>query len=200
LNQLALPEAKRRRPGDPGWRAAGGSWTWRHDGKEWRLPAGWNASWPITAISRQDADAYARWRSEHDGRACRLPTEEEWEKAARGGDGRIWPWGDRFDSSFVHCAGSVHERATPSKVGAFTGDVSVYGVQDMGGNVREWTASEQRDGFAVVRGGSWTDTSESARCATRSFRPVSFRSGFIGFRLVSDAALPLAKGVRGKKP
>ena len=108
LNQLALPEAKRRRPGDPGWRAPGDTWTWRHDGKEWRLPTGWSASWPITAISREDANAYARWRSERDGRACRLPTEEEWEKAARGGDGRIWPWGDRFDYSFAHCAESTH--------------------------------------------------------------------------------------------
>ena len=199
LNQLALPEAKRRRPGDPGWRVAGGTWTWRHDGKEWRLPTGWHANWPITAIGREDANAYARWRSERDGRTCRLPTEEEWEKAARGGDGRAWPWGDRFDYSFAHCAGSSLGPSTPSKVGSFTGDVSVYGVQDMGGNIREWTSSEQRDGFAVVRGGSWTDTSESARCANRAFRPVSFRSGFIGFRLVSDVPLPLTEAPRRKK-
>jgi hypothetical protein len=156
---------------------------------------------PACGMERELADHRDQPSRRRRVRALALRTRRTCLSTPHGrGDGRIWPWGDRFDSSFVHCAGSVHERATPSKVGAFTGDVSVYGVQDMGGNVREWTASEQRDGFAVVRGGSWTDTSESARCATRSFRPVSFRSGFIGFRLVSDAALPLAKGVRGKKP
>jgi len=196
LNALALPEAKRHRPGDPGWRAIGGAWTWRHDGKEWVLPQGWKSNWPVTAISKDDASAYARWRSEREGRPCRLPTEEEWEKAARGGDGRTWPWGDRFDASFAHSASSAAGRSTPHKVGAFTGDSSVYGVQDLAGNVREWTSSTQRGGLSVVKGAAWIDTRECARGAARSFRPAGYRSGLIGFRLVSERPLPDTKRSR----
>ncbi len=196
LNALALPEAKRHRPGDPGWRAMGGAWSWRHDGKEWVLPQGWKSNWPVTAISKEDASAYARWRSDREGRPCRLPTEEEWEKAARGGDGRNWPWGDRFDASFAHSASSAGGRSTPHKVGAFTGDSSVYGVQDLAGNVREWTSSTQRGGLSVVKGAAWIDTRECARGAARSFRPAGYRSGLIGFRLVSERPLPATKKSR----
>ena len=128
---------------------------WQHDGTAWTIPSGWDPQWPVNAISLADAEAYAEWRSALERRAMRLPTEEEWEKAARGVDGRAYPWGDRFDPTFAHMRASVPGAPRPAPVGAYPVDTSVYGCMDMAGGMREWTSSRFDEGQVVIRGGTW---------------------------------------------
>src|SRR6188768_1917660 len=94
---------------------------------------------PVSSISWYDAVAYAEWRSAKDRRAYRLPSAREWEKAARGVDGRWFPWGNRFDASLCNIRESAKDGARVAPVDSFPQDVSVYGVRGMAGNMRDWT-------------------------------------------------------------
>ncbi|RME47737.1 MAG: protein kinase [Deltaproteobacteria bacterium] len=165
------------------------------EGHEWRLP--------VIGVSWYDAMAYIAWRSEKEGVSYRLPTEEEWEKAARGTDGRFFPWGDHFDATFCKMLHSRPERAQPEPAGVFEKDRSPYGVRDMAGGVRDWTSSvyERRrratrtfqpgesveeQVSCVFRGGSWNSSIRSTRCANRDALSPAARSTTVGFRLVKD--------------
>lgn len=150
----------------------------------------WLPGQPACGISWHDAMAYCAWRSERERREIRLPTELEWEKAARGVDGRWFPWGNRFDPS---CCNMVESRRKDEGVTVrvedigtrFPTDVSAYGVRGMGGNIRDWTATRpdmDRD-TRVVRGGCWNVLRIAARCANRSLSVPTFVSGVIGFRV-----------------
>lgn len=146
---------------------------------------------PVLFVQRDDAEAYAKWRHK------RLPTEEEWEKAARGTDGRVFPWGNTFEPDRAATADSTLEFIQQglcaanggNRVGLATGDVSPYGAHDMAGNVREWTStvSSGKKGFVVVKGGSWVDLNISARAAYRELVPDGARSHIISFRCAMDA-------------
>jgi len=156
--------------------------TRRHVWVDGKPPAGREAH-PVVLVSHDDAEAYAAWLSAETGRRWRLPTELEWEKAARGTDGRRFPWGDAFDPSRLnsHDAGPFDTMA----VGSFPSGASPYGALDMAGQVFEWTASENNPGRFIVKGGSWDEEGCGVcRAAARHSRPAEVRHILIGFCLV----------------
>ena len=144
--------------------------------------------WPIFSVTFEQAQAYCRWRSGVDGRSYRLPTDAEWEKAARGVDERVFPWGDRFDPTFCKNADATREKSQPEPVGAYPTDRSPYGVRDMAGGIREWCDSwfSEKDSLRLVRGGSWNFSSIGAHCAYRLGCAPNLAYPFIGFRLAHD--------------
>ncbi len=142
------------------------------------------ADLPVIGASWLDAVAYCEWRSRTTGQRWRLPTEEEHEKAARGVDGRRFPWGDVEDASLARCLNSRKEAPQPEPVGAFPTAVSVYGMRDASGNVWEWTNSQydSRRSSRVLRGGSWYIPMAYLRCAFRFAGVPRFRDSNVGFR------------------
>jgi serine/threonine protein kinase/formylglycine-generating enzyme required for sulfatase activity len=148
----------------------------RENNFEWELP--------VFAVRHRDVEAYCEWRQSRDGAAFRLPTEIEWEYAARGSDGRTYAWGNRFDATFCKMAGSRASESQPEPIGAFTADRSPFGVHDMSGGVREWTAGDPADPtFALVRGGYWSGDARASRLASRWRLHRSSRLATVGFRL-----------------
>jgi formylglycine-generating enzyme required for sulfatase activity len=156
---------------------------------------------PVVNVSWHDAVAYAEWLSKRTGRAYRLASEAEWEKAARGDDGRLWPWGNDWDSARANCRPDGPGRTTP--VGQYSpqGD-SPYGCADMAGNVWDWTrskydkypyiADDGREDLSalggavfVLRGGSWNFSRVDARCVGRVGGDPRYSDDYFGFRLVS---------------
>jgi serine/threonine-protein kinase len=136
-------------------------------------------------VSFDDAKAFVAWKSERDGRAYRLPTEQEWEKAARGADGRVFPWGNGFDPTFCKMALSRPGRPQPEPVGSYGADTSVYGMQDSAGAIREWTDSffDLSHDTRVLRGGAWYFNPHYCRLAFRhGYLPHIVFTNF-GFRL-----------------
>lgn len=160
-------------------------------------PPPWRDDLPALAVSRDDADAYCRWRSERDGRPLRLPTEPEWEKAARGVDGRWFPWGWKFDPSLCNMALSQREQAIPVSIHEFPTDISIYGVRGMAGNARDWTATTWDSALGgrahdtvVIRGGAWAFNPIDSRCAYRNrIQPWAPNDNF-SFRLAADPLGP----------
>ena len=144
---------------------------------------------PVSSVSWYDAVAYAEWRSARDQRAYRLPTAREWEKAARGVDGRWFPWGNRFDASLCNIRESTKDGPRVAAVASFPQDESVYGVRGMAGNMRDWTETPSALGASsasplrVVRGGAWYGGRVSARCADRFWFEPNHVYFFVGFRL-----------------
>ncbi len=140
---------------------------------------------PVVYVSWEAAVRYATWL----GKA--LPTEEQWEKAARGVDGRLYPWGDEWDPTRLESAESGRRRTSP--VGSFPEGASPYGCLDMAGNVWEWTASAwSPDGpFRVQKGGSAVSYEPFQRCAARFEGYPDFILQYVGFRTVCTALPPM---------
>jgi serine/threonine-protein kinase len=131
---------------------------------------------PVAGVSWHHAVAWCEWKTRTTGREWRLPTEEEREKAARGVDGRRFPWGDLQNATLGRCRDSRDEVAQPEPVGSFPHATSVYGVVDAAGNSFDWTDSwfDARAATRAIRGGSWSFPPEYLRCAFRySARPES---------------------------
>ncbi len=135
-------------------------WTRDASGK-FSLPPGWD-DWPVIAISWNDATDYCKWLTQRVGGTewtFALPEEDEWEKAARGPDGRGYPWGDDFDSSFCAMVDSrpgEQETRNPEPFGLFPLDESAYGVRDLAGGVQEGTATKRGSGGQgrLMKGGA----------------------------------------------
>jgi formylglycine-generating enzyme required for sulfatase activity len=160
---------------------------------------------PVVNVSWYDARAYCQWLSDQTGQIVRLPTEAEWEKAARGTDGRVYPWGDEFDKDKCNSRESDIGDTTP--VGGYSpeGD-SPYEVADMAGNVWEWTSSlykaypyDPEDGredpeaeeARVLRGGAFRHSLRRyVRCACRGSGPPASRDDYLGFRVVVSPGSP----------
>lgn len=189
LAELDPAEAHAHAPGSSSaFGASRGYWPDR--GGRPTLPADWDPLWPVFGVNLDDVRRYAAWASARAGVTLRLPTEIEWEKAARGVDGRPFPWGAEFDPTFAHMRRSRPGPARPAKVGSYPADVSVYGCTDMAGCVREWTASAFDADLLVVRGGSWQDDEDDLRLASRAGFEPGLRHENVGFRLVSSAPVP----------
>ncbi|MBI2920109.1 MAG: SUMF1/EgtB/PvdO family nonheme iron enzyme [Planctomycetes bacterium] len=141
---------------------------------------------PVVGVDWFDAFAYAAWVGK------RLPSEDEWELAARGNDGRRWPWGSEWSWGLANAGGeklgtdvsaSGREKdgyIYPAPVGSFPGGRSPFGCDDMAGNAAEWCAER------VVRGGSSRSSPSSIRCAAREAREPEFRTFTLGFRCAKD--------------
>lgn len=141
---------------------------------------------PVVLVTHADATAYCAWRGAREKRRLRLPTEAEWEKAARGPDGRIFPWGNEFDPARLNSADKGPYDTVP--VGSYPSGKSPYGLYDMAGQVFEWTSisDEQRPEHFIVKGGSWDDLPGVTRAAARHSRPAMLKHILIGFRCVGD--------------
>jgi len=145
------------------------------DDEKWNRP-----EHPVVGVTYYEAEAYAKWAGK------RLPTEQEWEKAARGDNGQQYPWGDEFDTSLCNTKESGVGATTP--VNQYPGGKSPYGCYDMAGNVLEWTASYRadRDNTPVLRGGSWNYSRDSARCAARNRSSPNNWNFLVGFRCARE--------------
>jgi len=161
--------------------------------KHWergRYPKG-KGDHPVVNLSWHDANAFATWQ------AKRLPTEAEWEKAGRGTKGKKWPWGNKFRKDRCNTIEAGIKGTCP--VGMYIGGKSPCGCYDMAGNVMEWTAdwyrpypeSGKADGgeekYRVVRGGSWLEDNDRARCSARTRALPDSVSMDRGFRCVRSA-------------
>jgi serine/threonine protein kinase/formylglycine-generating enzyme required for sulfatase activity len=178
---------------------------YRHEDGRFLLPEGARpelAESPVTGVDWECALAYSEWLAGRDFRDWRLPGELEWEKAARGVDGRRFPWGHRFDPSWCCCRDSAPDKQV-APVTTFPVDESVYGVRGMAGNVHEWSYSvsgemelqwparvrlrpprRMSEGSRMVRGGSKSEDGPHASCTSRWSAPVTYRADSLGFRLV----------------
>ncbi len=153
----------------------------------------WDPLWPITMVNQVDALAYCKWKSDADGRAYRLPTEFEWEYAARGVDGRIYPWGNGYDR-LISCSSrgmnndktTDGERNGPARIDEFPYDVSPFGVRHLGGLAMEWTSTVNYADNVVMKGGGLFSTAAWCRAATRTAHAATHLGVQFGFRLAAD--------------
>ncbi|MEI8307482.1 MAG: formylglycine-generating enzyme family protein [Chloroflexales bacterium] len=193
------------------WTEAG--WAWQQAEKITQ-PAYWNdvtwngSDYPVVGVSWFEAVAYCRWLSQKIGIDIRLPSEAEWEKAARGSDGRIYPWGNTWDAKRANSNESGLKKTTP--VGSYPTGASPYGALDMAGNVWEWCATkwqkpypyqledewqatylESNTDYRVLRGGSSWNDSTVVRGAFR-FNDDLARDRYDdrGLRVASRSPLP----------
>lgn len=151
-----------------------------------RYPPG-RGKHPVVLVSAADAADYCRWRGQREHRPLRLPSEAEWEKAARGTTGQRFPWGNDFDPEKLNSADAGPFDTTA--VDRYPDGASPYGVLNMAGMVFEWTATacpDKADQF-IVKGGSWDDFPGVTRSAARHCRPRQLKHVLIGFRCAADA-------------
>jgi serine/threonine-protein kinase len=160
------------------------------------FPAG-KGKHPVVLVSYEDALAYCEWAGK------RLPTEAEWERAAKGANQRMYPWGNGEPNSGL-CNFASNERST-TDVSAYAAGASPVGAFDMAGNVWEWCRDSYDAGFykegnnandpccdkatgrKVIRGGSWVNMADALRCTNRHSSAPDKKSGVIGFRTALDA-------------
>jgi len=168
---------------------------------------------PVLYVSSADAIKFCQWLSQKERKKYRLPTEAEWEYAARGTDGRIYPWGNHANAGNLGNFADANTRfswsdpaindgfAETSPVGSYPRGASAFGIEDMGGNVWEW-CSDYFENYKpadkinpkgplngsrrVYRGGSWKSRFNSLRASTRNVNTVDYRCNDLGFRVICE--------------
>lgn len=157
---------------------------------------------PVVGVSWDDAAAYCNWLSEKTKKRYRLPTEAEWEKAARGTDSRIYPWGNSEADN--NKANFMNQSKNPKSVKENIQGASPYGLMNMAGNEWEWCSDWYGENYyntkenrnpagpssgtrKIVRGGSYKEKAFYLRCAERSSYPPETKNEFIGFRIVRES-------------
>jgi len=208
------------------WRERYADWLAQRPKEKRRRPFFWDQerlsapTRPVVGVTWYEACAFCRWLTAHLGEqddspvagvqcGVSLPTEAQWEKAARGTQGLLWPWSNEFDAKL--CNSEENELREPSPVGIFPGDSSPFGTRDVAGNVWEWTSTawgkaamtadygypyvagdgreaENFSGGRIVRGGSYYNDKTLARCAARDRSGPELFYGDIGFRVVLSLA------------
>jgi len=177
-----------------------------HQGSPDDVPAPPHEGWghgdrPVINVSWNEASSYAEWLSEQREWSCRLPTESEWEYAARAGSESAFSWGKEVGKNQANCngCGSQWDDKKTAPVGSFA--ANKFGLHDMHGNVWEWVQDnwhenyqdaptdgsvwqEDDGGRRVLRGGSWYDTPNYLRSAYRSHNTPGVRFNSVGFRVV----------------
>ncbi len=160
------------------------------------------ANQPVVGVTWEDALAFCRWLTQVSGVPHNLPSEAQWEAAARGGlTGQPYPWGaEAPEAGGVYRANMRHERTARDRflvtapVGSFP--PNGYGLFDMAGNVSEWCLDQYRPAgtgpfqagpLRLLKGGSWFSQARDLRCAARQFAPPTYADGYIGFRVVRQA-------------
>jgi formylglycine-generating enzyme required for sulfatase activity/tRNA A-37 threonylcarbamoyl transferase component Bud32 len=217
LDALSPSEAARHAPRAPSSTAhaldtplavehADGRWRFGREGET--EASSIDLRWPVTSIDWHAARAYADWLASRTALPWRLPDELEWEKAARGVDGRFYPWGDQGEPTWARIVGSTADVPGRAPVGTYPVDESPYGVRDMAGNARTWCAGPwtpegppveggvlrriectlDDPSLRAVRGGSWSSVASLARSATRFAGPASHRFAAVGLRLVRSVS------------
>lgn len=140
---------------------------------------------PVVLVSHSSAVAYAKWLTDQTGEIWRLPTAEEWEKAARGPSGNRFPWGNDYDTTLLNSHDGGPFDTMP--VGNFPGGASPYGMLDASGQLFEWTSTPAPDNYYIVKGGSWDDKGCGVcRPAAWHTRPAPIKHILVGFRLVRE--------------
>ena len=163
------------------------------DWKDGAFPSGWDNR-PVTWVSIEDARTYADWAGK------RLPHEWEWQYAAQGADGRIYPWGDQWDATAVPEPDKNRTMRGPDPVDAHPKGASAFGVMDLVGNVWQWTEefTDEHTRSGILRGGSYYQPQGSIWYFPQAYKlvehgkllmmsPSMDRSGAVGFRVVQDA-------------
>jgi serine/threonine-protein kinase len=140
---------------------------------------------PVIGVTWDDALAWLAWRSKRDGRPWRLVNTFESEKAARGVDGRLWPWGNHYDATFSNTNSSHPGAPRLVPAGSFEGDTSPYGIRDLAGNAQTWCLDSPFAPFRAYRcfrGGAWSNNEFDARAAVRKAGPPATSTSFSGIR------------------
>jgi formylglycine-generating enzyme required for sulfatase activity len=156
-----------------------------------RAPGGWQGQpthprgegdYPVVGINQSEAEAYCKWLGK------RLPTEEEWEKAARGEEGTLYPWGNQYERGKANTW--EEGRRKPVSVYEYPDDTSIYQVHGLAGNVAEWTSTVVQlwtdEIRAVVKGGSWTVDGREWNLSAQILSPVYGYMNHVGFRCVKS--------------
>ena len=171
-----------------------------HHWENGRMPADME-NHPVVLVSWHDARAFCDWASDVTNQTICLPSEAEWEKAARGTDGRIWPWGNEPPTQ--ECCNFDSNVGDTTPVNSYPKGASPYGLLDMAGNVWEWTANLYErypyrldgnrenpvgDEDISLRGGSWYGSDYYVRCAFRDKDGPEYQYNSVGFRVVSPGS------------
>lgn len=172
---------------------------WRPTGKPWTEPRFWKdkrwngAEYPVVGVSWYEAVAFCRWLAEVSGEPVMLPTEQQWQRAAQGDEGYVYPWGNEWDGTRCNNTVKPHKSNQTTPVTQYPKGASPFGVMDMSGNVWEWCLNDYRQPrtidvntqaeYRVLRGGSWSNiNTDIFRVANRDWADPRSRNYNGGFR------------------